>query len=295
MKGIIIKGISGFYYVKCGENIYRCRARGIFKKDRFVPLTGDEVDITPGTDCDGMIEKFYERKNFFVRPPVANADILVAVVSVAAPEPDIFLIDRLLAAAEKNGMDSLICINKTDLGSEEDAEKIRDIYQGIYPIAAVCGLTGIGIDRMTAYIRDKKAVLTGPSGAGKSTILNRLKPDAGAATGSISPRTKHGRHTTRHVELFQTDHGGMIFDTPGFTSFEAVDTDSADLQFLYPEIRDFPGACRYADCMHISEPGCRIIKAVDDGHIKSSRYDSYLRQYEEINSRNRYRHDTERK
>lgn len=288
MKGIIVKGIAGFYYVKAEDRIYQCKARGIFKKDGITPYVGDEVNIEKISGDEAVIGKILPRKNSFIRPPIANVDCFVIVIAAAQPDPNPDVIDRFLVMAEKNHTDIVICINKIDLVTEEKRKEIEEIYQDIYPFASVCGKTGQGVETLAALLKDRKCALAGPSGAGKSTLLNRLQSRYTVETGDISGKTKRGRHTTRHVELFETDFGSLMFDTPGFTSFDVLDAEEDELHFLYPEMSALIGGCRYDDCRHIKEPDCCIREAVKQGKIHESRYQSYVNQYHEIRERRKY-------
>jgi len=288
MKGIIIKGIAGFYYVKAGEKTFRCKASGIFKKDGIIPYAGDEVVIRKINEEEALIEEILPRKNSFIRPPIANVDCFVIVTSVAQPDPNPEIIDRFLVMAEHNHTDIIICINKIDLAAAENRQEIETIYRGIYPIVSVCGKTGEGVDELAALMKDRKCALAGPSGAGKSTLINRLQSKYTVETGGVSDKTKRGKHTTRHAELFETDFGALVFDTPGFTSFDILDAEEDELHYLYPEMAALIGGCRYDDCRHIKEPGCCIREAVSLGKIHESRYRSYVNQYKEIQQKKKY-------
>lgn len=282
MKGIIVKGIAGFYYVKVGEKIYQCKARGIFKKDGIIPYVGDEVIIEDTNKDEAVINEILPRKNCFIRPPIANVDCFVIVVAAARPEPNPDIIDKFLVMAEKNHTDIVICINKIDLITDEKRNEIEDIYKGLYPLVCVCGKTGQGLEEMAELLKNKKSALAGPSGAGKSTLLNLLQTRFTVETGAISEKTKRGKHTTRHVELFETDFGALLFDTPGFTSFDIMDAEVDELHFLYPEMSALVGGCKYDDCRHIKEPDCCVRDAVAQGKIHESRYKSYVSQLKEI-------------
>jgi ribosome biogenesis GTPase len=288
MKGIIVKGIAGFYYVKTEDKVYQCRARGIFKKDGIIPYVGDEVVIEKIDADEAVINEILPRKNVFIRPPIANVDCLAIVVAAAKPDPNPDIIDKFLVMAEKNRTEIIMCINKTDLISDKKREQLEEIYKNIYSVVCVCGATGEGIDKLAALLADKKCALAGPSGAGKSTLLNRLQTRCQVETGKISEKTKRGKHTTRHVELFETDFGALLFDTPGFTSFDILDAEEDELHFLYPEMSPLIGGCRYDDCRHIKEPDCCIRDAVLQGKIHESRYQSYVNQFREIQERRKY-------
>lgn len=293
MDGTIVKGIAGFYYVKAENRVYQCKARGLFKKQGIVPLAGDRVAINlvekeKADEIEAVIHTIYDRKNTFIRPPVANVDCFAIVLAAAHPKPNLSITDKFLVMAEKSRTEIFVCINKSDLASAETLEEIQTIYGELYPVICLSGKTGRGMDVLRSMIQGKKTALAGPSGVGKSTILNRLAPQAMAETGDISGKTKRGRHTTRHSELFQLDEETMIFDTPGFTSFEIMEAEEEELSFFFPEMVPYQGKCRYDNCRHKKEPDCAVRQAVEEGRIHPSRYASYLAQLEEIQKKNRY-------
>ena len=300
LRGIIVKGIAGFYYVKSGESVYRCKARGVFKQRDIKPAVGDEVmmEIIPDND-DSLITEILPRKNSFIRPFVANVDCFIIVVAAARPEPVMTVLDRFLVMAEGADTDIVICINKCDLADPQlcrrpekaaaNIERIRKIYEPLYPVVCLDSVNGRDFGELERQLRGKKSALAGPSGVGKSTMLNRLIPDAGAETGSISEKSQRGKHTTRHAELFTIDDDGtMIFDTPGFTSFDVLEAEEDELQHLFPEIVERADGCRYNDCRHIAEPGCRVREALERGEISESRYRSYISLLEEIRNSRQY-------
>lgn len=272
MNGKIIKGIGGFYYVRAADNtVYECKARGIFRKDNIKPCIGDEVEISV-EGGKGSIEKIYPRSSYLIRPPVANIDVLVIVAAAADPEPNIFLIDKLLVNAEESGISPVICINKTDIKSDED---LREIYEKAgYPVVSVCADSGDGFDALMPYIKGKTSAFAGLSGVGKSTILNILTGTE-QETGAVSDKIKRGKHTTRHVELLDVICGGYALDTPGFSSFEINRINAGDLYKYFPEMRDLEDECRFKGCSHINEPDCAVKSRVESGQIAKSRYKSY--------------------
>lgn len=288
MRGLIVKGIGGFYYVKTADNIIQAKGRGIFKKDGITLAVGDMVDIEILPNGDGVINSIEPRKNHFIRPPIANIDVFVVVFSVTKPRPNYCVIDKFLIVAEQNGIEPIICVNKCDLATEEELREIKDIYQGVYPVIETSSVTGEGIDHLLAQIKRKKVALAGPSGVGKSTITNLIIPEANMETGKVSEKTDRGRHTTRHVEIFEVAGGGMVFDTPGFTSFDILEAEEGQLMDYYPEIAKYKGHCKFDNCRHIREPGCKVRTAAEVGHISLIRYNSYLANMEELKKRKRY-------
>jgi len=287
IKGLIVKGIAGFYYVKTDDMVHECHARGIFKKDGITPMVGDIVTIEIQEGERTMISAIDERKNQFIRPPVSNVDCFFIMIAATKPEPNFKIVDKFLTMAEKNKADAVICVNKIDLATEEKLQEIKEIYEGIYPVVFVSAATGKGVDDVRAIMGNQKYAFAGPSGAGKSTLINVLMPSAKAETGEISEKTSRGKHTTRHVEIFQTDFGAMVYDTPGFTSFEIIDAEADELQHLFPEIEKLYGMCKYRNCMHIKEVGCAVLTAVNAGEIHASRYSSYKEMYEEVINNNK--------
>ena len=290
MKGRIVKALSGFYYVKHGEAVYESRARGVFKKQGITPLVGDECEfeITHEGDMEAFVTKIYPRKNSFIRPPIANVDTLCIVVSAGKPAPAPGVIDRLLVMAEEADTHAMLCVNKIDEADEETLAMLEDTYSDIYPLVRISARTGEGKEELIAALGSERTAFAGASGVGKSTIVNMLKPSGGAETGELSDKTGRGKNTTRHVETFELDGGGVVYDTPGFTSFEIPGKEEADLQFMFPEMRPLIGKCRFDDCRHLKEPGCVITEAVENGQIKRSRYESYVSQLEDIRKNNSY-------
>lgn len=292
MLGRIVKGIGGFYYVYSSEmdTVYQCRARGIFKKDGIVPMVGDWVDMEVLDDGDGVVNKIHPRSNQFVRPAISNVDRLLVVMAFRDPEINLRIIDRLLVMAEKSHTQGMLVMNKMDLSTKEIQKKIFGIYNGLYPVFFVNGITGGGLETLRDALKGTSTALAGPSGVGKSTLLNGLKPQAQAEVGGLSRKTSRGKHTTRHVEIYELSPGTFLFDTPGFTSFDILEAEADQLQFYYPEMAPFIGECRFDNCKHLDEPGCRIQEAVKDGTIKISRYESYKEQMNEIyeKEKNRY-------
>lgn len=290
MKGLIVKGIGGFYYIQTEAGLIEAKGRGIFKKQGITLCVGDEVEVTllDDTGGKGVIEEIYPRKNHFIRPPIANIDIFAVVFAARSPKPNYPVIDKFLITAEIHDIEPVICINKCDLVSDSEAAEIKAIYENEYKVILVSSKTGQGIAELESMIKGRKTALAGPSGVGKSSILNLLHPRAEMETGEVSQKTQRGKHTTRHVEIFSAEGGGLIFDTPGFTSFELGDIDESELARYYREFGKYDSQCRYDDCRHLKEPQCAVRAAVEDGRIHSLRYKSYADNYEELKNRRKY-------
>ena len=283
MTGRVVKGIGGFYYVNDGEKTVMGKARGNLKRNKELIYVGDIVDYEIDANNECIVNKVVTRNNYLTRPPVSNLEMLVVVFAAANPDPNLPVIDKLIAACEVKNIDVAICISKKDLVDSSELQRFLSIYSGVYPIVAVNGVTGEGVDELREVIRGKNVALAGPSGVGKSTITNHLlEGQASVATGSISDKTNRGRHTTRHVEIFALPDGTNIYDTPGFTSLDMPEMDEADVKALFPEMRARLGGCKYANCMHINEPECCVKDALEAGEIPETRYESYLMMVEEV-------------
>ena len=278
--GRIVRSISGFYDVQTPDKLISCRARGILRKTGETPLTGDLVEITVEKG-KGMVEKILPRRNSFVRPAVANIDALVVFAANVNPVTEPFLIDRVAAIAGDQEVQVVLCVNKCDLDPAIDL--VRIYRNAGFPVICTSAETGEGVEELRNLIRGKLVAFTGNSGVGKSSILNRLSPELKLATGEVSEKLGRGRHTTRHVELYDLGEDTYVMDTPGFSSF---DTDQMDvilkenLQYAFPDFGPFVGSCQFHDCSHRKEPGCAVTEALAKGEIEPTRYESYLRLYE---------------
>ncbi len=278
--GRIIRSLSGFYEVQTPSGPVTCRARGILRKERITPLTGDLCEISREKG-KGMVERILPRKNSFIRPAVANLDALVVFAANVNPVTEPFLIDRVAAIAGNQEVPVILCINKCDLDPALDLERV---YRAAgFRVIVTSAETGQGIEELRRAVRGRLTAFTGNSGVGKSSILNRLCPELALETGEVSEKLGRGRHTTRHVELYAIGEDTFIADTPGFSSF---DTDQMDvilkenLQYAFPDFGPYIGKCQFADCAHLKEPGCAVRQALEAGDIQPSRYDSYCRLYE---------------
>lgn len=278
--GRIVRSLSGFYDVQTDCGMVSCRGRGHLRRGENIPLTGDMVEITVERG-KGMVEKILPRKNHFVRPAVANVDVLVIFAANVNPVTEPFLIDRVAAIAGDQEVQVVLCVNKCDLDPADDL--VRIYTNAGFPVIQTSAETGEGVEELRAMLQGKLAAFTGNSGVGKSSILNRLCPDLALATGEVSEKLGRGRHTTRHVELYKLGEDTYVADTPGFSSF---DTDQMEvilkenLQYAFPDFGRYIGACQFRDCSHRKEPGCAVTAAVGERAIEPSRYDSYLKLYE---------------
>ena len=283
MEGMILKALSGFYYVDDGTGtLTACRGRGKLRHEKLTPLVGDRVSFTPLDNGQGALDAILPRKNEFYRPAVANIDQLVIIAAQATPVTDPFLIDRVIAIAEGRGCESIVCINKCDLAPGEDLARIYE--KAGFPTLRVSAETGEGMDRLRELIAGKVSAFTGNSGVGKSSILNALEPGIALKTGGVSEKLGRGRHTPRHVELFRLSCGGIVADTPGFSSFDVDKMELCRKEELAGRFREFApyvDQCRFQDCAHVKEKGCAVLAAVKAGEIAKSRHESYVRLYEQ--------------
>ncbi len=281
VSGIIMKALSGFYYVKTNDGILECKARGRFRLDGTSPLVGDKVQCSIDSNGKGRIDTVEERKNWFIRPAVANIDALVFVAANTNPVTDPFLIDRVSVISAEAKCELIICINKVDV---DEGKELYDIFtQAGFTVLQTSTSTGQGIPELLQALKGKVCAFTGNSGVGKSSILNVLLPGIHIETGEVSEKLGRGRHTTRHVELYELGDNTYIADTPGFASFdiEMMQTISKEqLQYDFLEFEPYIGKCRFNDCAHLKEPGCAVTEALAQGQIGKSRYNSYVKLYE---------------
>ena len=279
--GKIMKALSGFYYEGGDGDYVECRARGKFRIDGVSPLVGDDVCYEMTENGKGFITGISPRKNHFIRPMVANVDVLVILTANVNPVTDPFLADRVAVIAEHAHCGVIFCVNKCDLDPGDALYEAFSNHTG-YPVLRTSAVTGEGTQELIELIRGRTAVFTGNSGVGKSSLLNCLKPGLGLAVGEVSDRLGRGRHTTRHIELF--DLGGtLIADTPGFSSFDLSQMKpirKEELENDFPEFRPYLGKCRFDDCAHLKEPGCAVLAALSEGKIAGSRHESYQKLYD---------------
>lgn len=281
LEGIILKGIGGFYYVEAADEVYECKARGVFRKSGIKPLAGDRVEISVNDKAENTIDVIKERSSLMLRPPVANIDRLFIVASAKEPSPVMLIIDRLTAIAVSRGIEPVIVFTKSDLAP---VDKYVEIYRnaGIKAIA-VSSVNGEGVEEVKVELKNHISAFCGNSGVGKSTLLNAINPSLGLKTAEISDKLGRGRHTTRQSELFKVE-GGYVADTPGFSSLELEETEiilKDDLPYAFPEFEQYLGQCKFTTCLHVKDKGCRVIEAVESGDIPKSRHESYCAMMEQ--------------
>ncbi len=306
IKGRIIKGIGGFYYVDAAGVVFETRARGVFRVQGRKPLVGDiaQIELISEEEKTAVLIDIEERKNSLIRPEVANVDQALVIFACTHPEPNLFQLDKFLVNMEKQGVKSTIVFSKVDLDSSKnknaDLESLINIYENAgVDIIKYSALTSEGLEEIKELIYGKTTVLSGPSGVGKSTLINTLAPHYEGETGDISKKLGKGKNTTRQSEIIKVDdEGTYLIDTPGYSSVRLIVTDETELKYYIPEFQA-PGftqeskeKCRFADCMHINEIDCAVKKRVEEnktGHeplaeqaIALERYNNYIRMIEEV-------------
>ncbi|SFS60640.1 ribosome small subunit-dependent GTPase A [Paenibacillus sp. 453mf] len=299
LEGVIIKALSGYYYVKpaldrgtpdTDVSAVQCRARGIFKKRGITPLVGDYVKYTLTENGEGTVEEILPRDTELIRPPVANAHLAVLVFSLKEPEMNVQLLDKFLVHIEQAGLQAVICLTKMDLADESDdryAQLVR-LYESIgYEVIITSSRQGTGMDRLKQRLAGEISVFSGQSGVGKSSLLNALLPGLELETGIISMKLGRGKHTTRHVELIPLNNGGFVSDTPGFSQLDFLEIGVEELSDCFREFREYAGGCKFRGCTHTHEPGCEVIRAKEEGRIAESRYTHYVQFLEEMKDKKR--------
>ena len=285
LDGRIMKGIGGFYYVDTEDGLYECRARGIFRKNKQTPLVGDRVKISVVEENKkiGVVEEIDKRDSELIRPPIANVDKALIVFAVKNPTPHLSLLDRFIVLAERENLDIVIILTKVDLDDDNTAEKIREIYElSGYKLIPVSTKSKKNIDKVKEELSNSISVFAGPSGVGKSSLLNEIDPNFKLQTGEVSDKIKRGKHTTRHAELLKLECGGMVADTPGFSSLTLDDIEENELKEYFIEFYNYDD-CKFGSrCVHENEPGCGVKEAVESGDISKERYDSYIQLLNEI-------------
>ncbi|MBD5501801.1 MAG: ribosome small subunit-dependent GTPase A [Lachnospiraceae bacterium] len=291
MRGKIVKGIAGFYYVYTSAGLVECKAKGIFRKEGIKPLVGDQVEIEliDEEKLLGNIMNILPRQNMLIRPAAANIDQAIIIFAIVKPDPNYNLLDRFLINMEQQKIPCIICFNKKDIATDRAREELMEAYGKCgYQVLFVSGKEQEGLNEIREILKGKTSALAGPSGVGKSTIINALCPRANMETGEISHKIERGKHTTRHAQLFALTEDTFICDTPGFTSLYLGEMEKEELQGFYPEFLPYEKECRFYGCSHISEPVCGVRKAFMEGKISKVRYDNYVLLYEELKNRKKY-------
>lgn len=290
ISGRIVKGIAGFYYVDDGEgHLYTCKAKGGFRKEKQKPLVGDfvSIQVVSEENKEATIVEIGQRKNALIRPEVAGVDQALILFALTNPEPNFGLLDRFLIMMNRQNIPCILCFNKTDLVSEDYVREVAENYHNseakVYTFTAK---EEDNFDFLKELLQGKTTVLAGPSGVGKSTLTNKLFPEAKMETGEVSEKTKRGKHTTRHSQLYKLSEDTFLFDTPGFSAFDlSTDLEAEELKEYYPEFYPYEGLCKYNPCTHTHEPSCEIKKKVEEGAIKKVRYESYKQLFEKLSEK----------
>jgi ribosome biogenesis GTPase len=285
LRGRIIKGIAGFYYVHCGDRIYECKAKGVFRKDNRKPLVGDwvEMDVLDEGEALGNISALLPRDSELIRPAVANVDQALVIFAIAKPRPNFNLLDRFLVMMGQQGIRSIVCFNKLDMDQEGLGREYQELYGGCgYRTLTVSARLGCGIEELKEMLAGHTTAVAGPSGVGKSSIINCLQSGTVMETGEISAKIERGKHTTRHSELIAIGEGSYILDTPGFSSLGLFDLEKERLAGFYPEFAAHERYCRFGGCAHIGEKDCGVKSAVEEGAVSRMRYENYRLLYEEL-------------
>jgi len=290
MQGRIIKGIGGFYYVQLGSGeIITCKARGRFRNDGVTPMVGDLVEISLHETGFAAMEDILPRKNALLRPPVANIDLLVIVLSAGVPKPDLLLADKLLIQAHTLQIEPLFVLNKMDAANPEITEEFLADYASFRTLLT-SSTTGEGIDALETALTNRVSCFAGQSAVGKSSLLNALFPQLSLETGEMAKKTDRGRHTTRQAELWPF-LGGAVLDTPGFSLFEMSELTQDKLNDCYPEFKGVDRECRFTGCRHNAEPDCAVKALLLDGKLTKGRYTRYLEIQKEIEDKHKHRYD----
>lgn len=281
-EGRIIKALSGFYYVLPIDNagdVIQCRGRGILKLKGKTPLVGDRVIYEQTEHGEGVINELLPRRSELVRPQIANVDLVVLVFSMRQPELNLMLLDKFLAHTRQAGLETVICLTKSDLEGDEHGivDEVIPLYERIgYKVIMTSVKRGAGLDELQACLAGRTTVFSGQSGVGKSSLLNAMVPGLQLETGKVSDRIGRGKHTTRHVELIPLPNGGIVADTPGFSQLDFARFEMEDLMLAFKEFEAYIHDCKFRGCLHQHEPQCAIVAAVEDGYIAESRYKHYV-------------------
>lgn len=284
-KGIIICTSSNVYQVAEGEKVYKCLARGKFKKEKISPLVGDEVEftITNLEKQEGVIEQILPRKNELKRPKMANLTQLILVVSMKMPSPDLLLLDKQLVFAEFMGLKATIVLNKVDLEDKEEIDRIAKLYEDIgYKVIKTNAKEKTRIDEIKALLENETTAFAGNSGVGKSTLINSIFEQELTQEGDISDKNQRGKNTTTSTTLYKYKENSYIADTPGFSTFEINEIPKEDLCHYFVEFVPYLDKCEFQGCSHIKEENCGVKEALEAGKISSQRYENYVKIYNNL-------------
>lgn len=292
MQGKIIKGIGGFYYVHAEDGeIYECRAKGIFRKEKIKPLVGDdtEISIISTEERTGNVDKILKRRNTLIRPAAANVDQAMVVFAVSSPKPNLNLLDRFLISMKQQEIPVIICFNKTDLVDQEEEQRLAKIYQKSGCRTCFISVShNKGIEEVQELLEGKTTIVAGPSGVGKSSLTNALQSEICVEVGEVSKKIDRGKHTTRHTELIVLRKNTYFMDTPGFSSLYLTGIEYEELREYFPEFTEYEPYCRFQGCMHLSEPDCAVKEALQEGKISSVRYENYMQMAQELKNVKKY-------
>lgn len=290
MQGRIIKGIGGFYNVLLeGGTIVTCKARGRFRNEGVTPMVGDQVEVSFHETGFAAMDDILPRKNALLRPPVANIDLLVIVLSASIPKPDFLLADKLLIQAKTLQIEPLLVLNKIDSAKPEITDEFLRDYAAFHTLLA-SSATGEGIDALKQALTNRVSCFAGQSAVGKSSLLNALFPELALETGGLAKKTDRGKHTTRQAELWPY-LGGAVLDTPGFSLFEMSELEQSALDASYPEFAGVTSECRFAGCRHVAEPDCAVKALLQTGKLSQGRYARYIEIQAEIEDKRKHRYD----
>ena len=281
-QGRVLKNYNGYYYVSVDDKIYTCKVKGKMKQNRFSLATGDMVSFQMGEKDEGMIKKVLPRKNFLLRPTIANLDLLVVTFACASPDFSYLLADKLFALAELAKIPAILVLNKKDIAPDGLIDEVKATYEKIgYEVFAISADNNEGIEPLREKLRGKICAFGGPSGVGKSSTINAIDSTVDLRTGEVSEKIGRGKHTTRYAQLLPFDEG-YIADTPGFGNLLFEDFDEKNLVDCFKEFAEFEDGCKFCPCNHTHEPVCGVKEAVASGEVAQSRYQSYLDILQEI-------------
>jgi ribosome biogenesis GTPase len=293
LQGTLLKGYSGFYYVYAAGKVWECSLRGRLRLGKQDFLPGDLVEIMPAVKAAenlpdrACVESVLPRRSVLQRPPVANVDLVFLIFASVNPKPDADLLSRLVIQTNHAGLETVILFSKTDqLAGTKMSPDLVAAFQKTCDVISYSAVTGAGLAEVRARLQGRVTVLAGPSGVGKSSLLNALEQELRLKTGEISVKTKRGKHSTRHVELLRVA-GGLVADTPGFSSYDLPDIKPEELERYFPELEGMAMQCRFRGCRHDQEPDCRVKAAAANGEIHPLRYEYYLRFLKELRERPR--------